>query len=496
MRLFVICCSAMAILLTGLFSTSAVAAAVGLERVASGLDRPVYVTHAPGDQERLFIVEKTGTIKILNLTTGTINATPFLTVPDTDDSGNEEGLLGLAFHPEYADNGKFYINVTVDDDGGTAATRTHVRQYIVSGNPDVADTMPTEMLVFNQPQENHNGGWMGFGPNDGYLYIMTGDGGGGDDNDAGHTAGTGNAQDITSNLLGKVLRIDVDGTNGSTGNYGNPSDNPFVGETGDDEIWAHGLRNPWRASFDRMTGDFWIGDVGQSNREEVDFQPASSDGGENYGWRLREGTIATPTGGVGGPAPPGAIEPIYDYGRGNDDFQGGAVVGGYVYRGPDPELQGIYFFADTVSGNIWTMIPGDPPNVENVEADLPPDVGTLDAKVSFGEDAAGNLYIVNLGSSSFQPPLGTGSVYRIATDAVMLQGDYNSDGFVDAADYVVWRKTNGTSEGYETWRANFGTTLGSGLGANANDNVPEPTTLVMLTLAAAGPFLRRHRATW
>jgi hypothetical protein len=165
-RLIVICCRVMAILLTGLSSTSAVAAAVGLERVASGLDRPVYVTHAPGDQERLFIVEKTGTIKILNLTIGTINATPFLTVPDTDDSGNEEGLLGLAFHPEYADNGKFYVNVTVDDDGGTAATRTHVRQYLVSGNPDVADTTPTEVLVFNQPQENHNGGWMGFGPND------------------------------------------------------------------------------------------------------------------------------------------------------------------------------------------------------------------------------------------------------------------------------------------------------------------------------------------
>lgn len=488
----------------------AIAGLAGLERVATGLNRPIYVTHAPGDRERLFIVEKTGTIKIFNIATGTINATPFLTIPDTDFSNNEEGLLGLAFHPDYATNGRFFVNVTVDDDGGTAATRTHIREYKVSGNPNVADPNDTEVLIYNQPQENHNGGWIGFSPNDGYLYIMSGDGGGGNDSGTGHTAGTGNAQDITNNLLGKVLRIDVDGTNGSTGEYGNPASNPFVGVTGDDEVWAYGLRNPWRASFDRMTGDLWIGDVGQENREEVDLQLAASDGGENYGWRLREGSIATPTGGVGGPAP-GAIEPEYDYGRGSGDFQGGAVVGGYVYRGPDPELQGMYLFADTLSANIWTLIAGDPPTVDNVEAELPPNVGTLPAIVSFGEDAIGNLYMVNLGSSSFQPPLGTGSIYRIVTD-VLVPGDFDEDGDVDDADLIVWESGYGTAAGAEAtdgdsdgdgdvdgrdflqWQRNFGQTSWTYVPPGPLTSVPEPTTLLLaafsLTTAAT---VRRRR---
>jgi hypothetical protein len=334
---------------------------------------------------------------------------------------------------------------------------------------------------------------------------MSGDGGGGDDNDAGHTAGTGNAQDITSNLLGKALRIDVDGTNGAGGNYGNPPDNPFVGETGDDEIWAYGLRNPWRASFDRLTGDLWIGDVGQSNREEVDFQVASSDGGENYGWRLREGTIATPTGGVGGPPPPGNVEPIYDYGRGGGDFQGGAVVGGFVYRGPDPEIQGMYFFADTVSLNIWTMIPGSPPTVDNVESDLPPDVGTLPAIVSFGEDAIGNLYMVNLGSSSFQPPLGTGSIYRIVTDAV-LPGDFDGDGDVDGDDLADWQASynvnasadadgDGDSDGADflTWQRNYGRKSTDVAPLTGSVSVPEPATIALIALAVFGYWWSNRR---
>lgn len=458
---------------------------VGLERVASGLDRPIFATHAPGDHERLFIVEKTGTIKILNLHTGTVNATPFLTVPDTDDSDNEEGLLGLAFHPDYANNGKFYINVTVTD--GTR--RTHIREYTVSDDPDVASPTAIEVLAFTQPQSNHNGGWMGFSPNDGYLYIATGDGGGSNDSGSGHTADTGNAQDITNNLLGKMLRIDVDGTNGSTGNYGVPESNPFVGETGDDEIWSYGLRNPWRASFDRVTGDLWIGDVGQGAKEEIDFQSRTSEGGENYGWRPREGTIATP--GIDDDPITGAIDPIYDYGRGNGDFQGGAVVGGYVYRGSDPDLYGKYVFADTLSGNIWTLTPGETPDVDNIESNLPPDVGSLPAKVSFGEDADGNLYIVNLGSNSFQPPLGSGTIYRIVTDAVTLAGDYNQDGTVDAADYVVWRNrlgsvtslpndlTPGVDEtDYTVWKENYGNTIGGA----ALAQVPAPTAILLLTL--------------
>lgn len=501
----VVCSGALAIVLSSLFASQLRAEAVGLQRIATGLNRPIYVTHAPGDRDRLFIVEKTGTIKILNLVDNSINTTPFLTVPDTDSSDNEEGLLGLAFHPDYANNGKFYINVTVDDDGGTAATRTHIREYTVSANPNVANPTATELLAYNQPQSNHNGGWMGFSPNDGYLYIMSGDGGNGDDLGTGHTAGTGNAQDITNNLLGKVLRIDVDGTNGSTGNYGNPASNPFVGETGDDEIWAYGMRNPWRASFDRQTGDLWIGDVGQNNREEVDFQSADSEGGENYGWRLREGTIATPTGGVGGPAPAGAIDPIYDYGRGSGDFQGAAVVGGYVYRGPDPEIQGKYFFADTVSRNIWTLVPGSPPTVDNIESDIPPNVGSLPAPVSFGEDALGNLYMVNLGSSSFQPPLGTGTIYRLATDAV-VPGDFDGDGDVDGDDLADWQASYGVNAGADadgdgdsdgadflTWQRNFGRTAQDPAPLTGSIAVPEPATLGLIGLGLLSYWWARRR---
>src|SRR5690606_38231904 len=171
-----------------------------------------------------------------------------------------------------------------------------------------------EILSFNQPQPNHNGGWIDFGPNDGYLYIATGDGGGGNDNGTGHTAGTGNAQDTTDNLLGKMLRIDGHGDDfppDNPRNYAIPEDNPFVGVNGDDEIWSYGLRNPFRSSFDRANGDLWIGDVGQTRREEINYQPADSSGGENYGWRLREGIIPTP-GGVGGSRPEGNVEPIYD----------------------------------------------------------------------------------------------------------------------------------------------------------------------------------------
>ena len=209
-------------------------------------------------------------------------------------------------------------------------------------------------------------------------------------------------------------------------------------DVGDDEIWAYGLRNPFRASFDRMTGDLWIGDVGQGQREEIDFQPANSTGGENYGWRLREGLIQTP--GVGGAKPPGNVDPVYDYNRDNDQFGGTVVTGGYVYRGPDPSLQGKYFFLDsrntaaTADDNYWMFDPANPfGTVMNIDSLLTPNTGSPQFPVSFGEDANGNLYIAYLV---------TGDVYRINTNA-NITGDYDHDGDVDVQDYNRWRMTFG-----------------------------------------------------
>jgi glucose/arabinose dehydrogenase len=404
--------------LWGLVMEGGLAWADGLavQRVATGLSRPLYITAPPGDTARLFVVEQhTGLIKVLDLATGAINATPFLDL-DGLATGSEQGLLGLAFHPDYANNGYFYVNFTASG-GGT----TYIRRYRVSANPDIVDSgSATTVLTYGQPQSNHNGGWIGFGPNDGLLYIATGDGGGGDDNDAGHTPGTGNGQDITNNLLGKILRIDVNGDDfpeDPNRNYAIPPTNPFAGIPGDDEIWAYGLRNPWRPSFDRATGDLYIADVGQNTREEINFQAASSAGGENYGWRLREGTIATPTGGVGGPAPPGAVEPIQDYGHTGAPNGGFSITGGYVHRGPIELLQGVYLFADYVSSQVWSFrFDGSVvTDFTNRTAQLAPDIGSMSSIASFGEDTLGNLYIVDLG----------GDVFKVVADT---DGDGIADG--------------------------------------------------------------------
>jgi glucose/arabinose dehydrogenase len=248
----------------------------------------------------------------------------------------------------------------------------------------------------NQPQTNHNGGWLGFSPRPGdtnNLYIATGDGGNGNDQGTGHFEPGGNAQN-TSILLGKMLRLQIDA---ATGTYTNPATNPFG-----NEVFAYGLRNPFRASFDRGTGDMFIGDVGQNAREEIDRQPASNpNGGENYGWRLREGLIATPSGGVGGPRPPGNVDPILDY----DRTVGTTVTGGYVYRGDlAPMLDGKYIFADFGNGKIFTANP-DGTGLQNATSLFdPPGAQTINNPSSFGEDAAGELYIVDYAD---------GEIYRI-----------------------------------------------------------------------------------
>jgi glucose/arabinose dehydrogenase len=405
----------------------------GLTQVVTGVGAPMFATTAPGDPNRLFIAQRNGDIRVFHLDTGVLEATPFLSIPNVD-AGGEGGLLGLAFHPNYANVGsvgfgKFYVNVTVDNGGDTSLGlvspfSNYIREYTVTANPNLASlASEKQILSFVQPQENHNGGWIGFSPIDRNLYIATGDGGAGNDDGGGHTPGTGNAQDVTNQPLGKMLRIDVNGDDftgaadpTNSRNYAIPPTNPFkagVGtvtdDGGDDEIWAYGLRNPFRDSFDRVTGDLWIGDVGQGAREEIDFQPANSAGGENYGWRLREGLIQTPA--VGGAKPPGNVDPVYDYDRDADQFGGTVVSGGYLYRGPDPSLQGKYFFLDSrnsssiTDDNYWMFDPADPfGTVDNIDASLTPNIAGTQWPVSFGEDSLGNLYILYLVS---------GTVYRI-----------------------------------------------------------------------------------
>ena len=387
-------------------------------RVASGLSFPVFVTAPPGDFNRVFIVEQAGTIRILNLNTGVLNATPFLTVPGLDTVG-ERGLLGLAFDPDYASNGKFYVDYTAPG-GAFGQGISRVVQYQVSSNPDLADTTPANikiMLSFDQPQNNHNGGWIGFSPrldDDHNLYIASGDGGGANDIGTGHLSG-GNAQSPNT-LLGKMLRIHVDPT---TGTYTIPANNPYASPspspspTPKPEIWALGLRNPYRNSFDRATGRMFIGDVGQSAREEIDVQqPTNPGGGENYGWREREGLIQNPAYPTPTPGPTpnrGWVDPIFDYPR----TTGRTVIGGYVYRGAQfPALQGVYVFGDYIgptngTARVFTLNYDGvtASNFQDITAQLFP-IPTTGGNVSLvnlsslGEDAAGELYLTDIGSGN------------------------------------------------------------------------------------------------
>jgi glucose/arabinose dehydrogenase len=362
-------------------------------RVASGLSRPVFVTAPPGD-ERLFIVEQRGAdnrgrIKILK--DGVVLPTPFLTTAVLP-AGNEQGLYSLAFAPDYATSGIFYIHYT----DNTSTNR--VVRHTVSNDPDIANATGTIVYSASQPFSNHNGGWMAFGP-DGFLYVALGDGGSA--NDPGDRA-----LNINSNL-GKMLRLDVSGVT-ATGAAGNP----FAGPTpGLDEIFSYGLRNPWRCSFDRLTGDLIIGDVGQGNWEEIDFAPADSARGLgwNWGWRCYEGTHAVNTSAT---IPCGSCMltpacafrwPAYEY-----SHAGGAcsVTGGYVYRGcAIPDLQGTYFFADYCNAIITSgqFVNGTLTNLVNRTAQLdPPGALSIATITSFGEDAFGELYICDQAGEVFK----------------------------------------------------------------------------------------------
>ncbi len=344
--------------------------------VTEGLDQPLFLTHAPGDSTRLFIVEKGGAIRVVR--NGDLRGDPFLEVEVNTDG--ERGLLGLAFHPGYASNRRFFIAYT--DDAGTI----RVDEYLRSDNANFADEdSATRVISIQHPgEDNHNGGMLAFTP-DGLLLIGTGDGGGGGDPNE-------NAQD-TDSLLGKILRIDVDGGNP----YAIPADNPFAdGQGGAPEVWLWGLRNPWRFSVDAAKNRVFIGDVGQGDFEEIDAISLGA-GSANLGWNTMEGNACYDP--PSGCSQSGLTLPIHDYGH---DL-GGAVTGGYVYRGSDlTGRDGLYFFGDFVSGRVWTLRYSNGSVSSLTER---PNLG-VSSLASFGVDAGGELYLVSL----------NGDVYRVAPD--------------------------------------------------------------------------------
>ncbi len=341
------------------------------EPLITGLSDPLDITHAGDGSGRLFIAERLGRVRIWD--GASLLPIPFLDISNLTTGGGERGLLGLAFHPQYAVNGRFFVHYT-DQQGDTV-----LAAYTVSPDANIADPASAAIVLQTlQPFPNHNGGQIRFGP-DGFLYMALGDGGSGGDPQ-------NNAQNLNS-LLGKLLRIDVDGAVP----YAIPADNPFVGQLNvREEIWAYGLRNPWRFSFDRLTGDLFIGDVGQNRFEEINFQPAASTGGENYGWRLMEGSSCF--------NPPAdcntagdLVLPILEYGRAT----GFSVTGGFVYRGARiPELFGHYVFADFGTGTIF-IAESQPGGLWNV-------VSTLSTPLrisAFGEDEDGEIYLAHLALS-------------------------------------------------------------------------------------------------
>jgi glucose/arabinose dehydrogenase len=334
-----------------------------LQTVATNLSNPILVTGADDGSGRLFVVEQTGEIEILGVGT-------FLDITTRVDSrANEEGLLGLAFHPDYANNGFFYVNYTYDVPASDQDTTRVSRFQVSAADPNMGDPASEVILLeFVQDADNHNGGDLHFGP-DGYLYVATGDGGGSNDLNE-------RAQHL-DNLLGKILRIDVDGG----GTYEVPADNPFVASGGGlGEIWSYGLRNPWRFSFDRANGDLYIGDVGQGAREEVDRQPAASTGGENYGWSCEEGDTKPNYNECDGEP---LTAPILVY----NHTLGCAVTGGYLYRGVIGGLHGLYVFGDYCSGRIWFASE----SAGGWSSEEWSSVGF--GLSSFGEDDDGELYV-------------------------------------------------------------------------------------------------------
>jgi len=369
--------------------------AFAVRRVGAGFSEPLYVTAVPDGSGRVFVVEKAGRIRILNPATGAVAATPFLDLTGQISTVGERGLLGLAPAPDFAATGTFYVFLT------NPAGTIEVRRYRTAGvNRDVADPASGDVIIsiLHPGASNHNGGWLEFGP-DGMLYMATGDGGGaGDPNN--------NAQNLNA-LLGKILRIDPRADAFPTDplrDYAIPASNPFAQTGGAPEIWAYGLRNPFRNSFDPLTQNLWIGDVGQNTREEIDLM-RPTDGGANFGWRVLEGTLP-----FAGSPTPAMVPPVAEYSHGGGPREGHSVTGGHVYRGPVEALRGQYIFGDFVSANLWSIpiasvSPGSTLASSSFilrRADFTPNAGAINDVVSFGVDQSGNLYIVDFDGEIFR----------------------------------------------------------------------------------------------
>jgi glucose/arabinose dehydrogenase len=368
-------------------------------RVGAGFSAPVYLTAVPDGSGRVFVVELTGRIRILNPANGTVAATPFLDVGAETTTVGERGLLGFAPAPNFAATGTFYVYMT------NLSGDIEIRRYrTLSGNRDQADpaTMDVILTIPHPVNNNHNGGWLEFGP-DGFLSMGVGAGGGGGDT-------PNNAQNL-SLLLGKILRIDPAGDAFPTDparDYAIPAGNPFAAGGGRAEIWAYGMRNPFRSSFDPLTQNLWIGDVGQDAREEVDLM-RPTDGGANFGWHIMEGTAL-----FTGPAIPGLTPPVAEYLHGTGPTQGNTVIGGIVYRGPVESLRGQYIFGDFIDGNLWSFpiarvtlgmtIPASQFTLRR--ANFTPNAGAITNPDCFGTDQAGNLYIVDFDGEIFRIDVG------------------------------------------------------------------------------------------
>jgi glucose/arabinose dehydrogenase len=357
-----------------------------VRRVATGFAQPLYLIAVPDGSGRVFVVEQAGRIRILTPSSGAIAATPFLDISTTISSTGERGLLGFVPAPDFGTSGRFYVYVT------NANGDTEVRRYTTTANRDVGDPASGDViLTFAQPFANHNGGWIDFGP-DGFLYIASGDGGSG-----------GDPQDNAQNrnvLLGKLLRIDVRSDafpNDTNRDYAIPASNPFASSGGSPEIWAFGLRNPFRNSFDRVTGNLYLGDVGQGAIEEIDLIPTGA-AGLNFGWARLEGTQT-----FNGTPPAGATPPVAEYAHGSGAVQGNSVTGGYVYRGSVEVLQAQYIFGDFITGNLWSIPVASLVQGQTFASSsftvrtsaFAPAVGTINNIASFGEDQSRNLYIVD-----------------------------------------------------------------------------------------------------